>query len=228
MHGKPQISPQEMELVSASPIADKIQRSSTAPFISIELADIQLCGSAERAIRFFLSGDLFTLTSATMDTLRRLLFTDESISTFVLRLTLGIVFFPHGAQMTVGWFGGLGFQMSLAGLNSELPQAISLLVILAESLGSICLIFGFLTRLASLGIFCVMIGAIALVHARAGFFMNWMDVAGKHEGFEYHLLALGIAFSLIVRGGGTLSIDRWLSRQISSNRFERINITQPF
>ncbi len=163
-----------------------------------------------------------------MNALRRLLFTDNSISSFILRLTLGIVFFPHGAQMTMGWFGGLGFQTSLAGLNSELPLVISLLAIMAESVGSICLILGFLTRLASLGIFCVMIGAIALVHARAGFFMNWMDVPGKHEGFEYHLLAIGIAFALMVRGGGVFSLDRWTSRQIPSNRFERINITQPF
>lgn len=163
-----------------------------------------------------------------MDAIRRLLSTDASVSTFVLRLTLGIVFLPHGAQMTFGWFGGDGFHRSLAGLNSELPYAVALLVILAESLGSLGLIFGFFTRLAALGILCVMIGAIALVHARAGFFMNWTDVPGKHEGFEYHLLASGIAFALLVRGGGAFSFDRWFSRQFPSNRFERINITQPF
>ena len=160
-----------------------------------------------------------------MNAFRRLISTDGSVSTLILRLALGIVFFPHGAQMTLGWFGGTGFHMSLAGMSSELPLVVAFLVIMAESLGSLGLIFGFLTRIASLGIFCVMVGAIALVHGRAGFFMNWLDTPGKHEGFEYHLLAVGIALALILRGGGALSLDRWLSRTFVSQTFEHIKIS---
>ncbi len=63
------------------------------------------------------------------------------------------------------------------------------------------------TRLAAAGIGAVMLGAIATVHAEHGFFMNWFGNQ-KGEGFEYHLLALAMAFALIVRGGGKASIDR--------------------
>ena len=160
-----------------------------------------------------------------MTAFRRLLSTDGSISTLILRLALGIVFFPHGAQKTLGWFGGTGFHMSLAGMSSELPLVVAFLVIMAEFLGSLGLIFGFLTRIASFGIFCVMVGAIALVHGHAGFFMNWMETPGKHEGFEYHLLAVGIALALMLRGGGALSLDRWLSGKFVTEQFEHIKIS---
>jgi putative oxidoreductase len=161
-----------------------------------------------------------------MNVFRRLISTDGSASTFILRLALGIVFFPHGAQKTLGWFGGTGFHMSLAGMSSELPLIVAFLVIMAESLGSLGLIVGFLSRIAALGIFCVMVGAIALLHWQSGFFMNWMDTPGKHEGFEYHLLAIGIALALLIRGGGAFSIDGWLFRKTAWDEFERINITQ--
>ena len=160
-----------------------------------------------------------------MNAFRRLIFTDGTVSTLILRLALGIVFFPHGAQKTLGWFGGTGFHMSLAGMSSELPLVIAFLVIMAESFGSLGLIFGFLTRIGAFGVFCVMLGAIALVHGQSGFFMNWMDTPGKHEGFEYHLLAIGIALALMLHGGGAFSIDHWLSRKLETEQFERIKIT---
>ena len=86
----------------------------------------------------------------------------------------------------------------------------AVLVILAESLGAIGLIIGFCTRLCALGIAMVMTGAIVMVHWQHGFFMNWF---GKQagEGFEYHILAIGLALVLMIRGGGTLSIDRGIA-----------------
>jgi len=41
--------------------------------------------------------------------------------------------------------------------------------------------------------------------------MNW---TGKQagEGFEFHLLAIGIAIALLIRGGGAFSIDRALEK----------------
>jgi putative oxidoreductase len=78
---------------------------------------------------------------------------------------------------------------------------------IAEFLGSLGLIFGFLTRLSALGLISVMLGAILTVHKQYGFFMNWMgNQAG--EGFEYHLLVIGVASALLIRGGGAFSIDR--------------------
>src|SRR5689334_143247 len=140
--------------------------------------------------------------------LRKIIATPNDIVPLILRLTLGAVFFPHGAQKALGWFGGGGFGATVGAMTGMgLPKVLVILVITAEFLGSLGLIFGFLTRLSALGIISVMLGAILTVHAQHGFFMNW---AGKQagEGFEYHLLAIGIAIALLIRGAGGLSIDR--------------------
>ena len=142
--------------------------------------------------------------------LRKLFATNKDVIPIFLRLTLGAVMFPHGAQKVLGWFGGGGFKVTLEGMTGMgLPAVIVVMVMIAEFLGSLGLIFGFLTRLSALGVISVMLGAIFTVHQQYGFFMNWM---GKQagEGFEYHLLAVGIAVALLVRGGGAFSIDRAL------------------
>ena len=36
--------------------------------------------------------------------------TDENISNLIIRVMLGIVMFPHGAQKLLGWFGGYGLE----------------------------------------------------------------------------------------------------------------------
>lgn len=144
--------------------------------------------------------------------LNRLLQTENDYGVLIARLALGIVIFPHGAQKVLGWFGGHGFAgtMSFFTETMGLPYLIALLVVLAEFLGSIGLIVGALTRIAALGIGSVMLGAILMVHLPNGFFMNWGG-AQAGEGFEYHLLAIGLALILLLRGGGALSIDRVLA-----------------
>ncbi|TMA19537.1 MAG: DoxX family protein [Deltaproteobacteria bacterium] len=136
--------------------------------------------------------------------------TDDGVAT-LLRLVLGVVFFPHGAQKVLGWFGGYGFHATLQGMSKMLPAWLVVIVMLAEFAGSLGLILGFLTRIAAFGIGCVMVGAVLTVHGKFGFFMNW---AGKQpgEGFEYHLIALAIAVALMIRGGGAASIDLALTR----------------
>lgn len=143
---------------------------------------------------------------------KRLIATGDSTTALILRLALGIVFFPHGAQKALGWFGGGGFSGTMHFFTDgmHIPAPFALLAIAAEFLGSLGLITGFLTRVAAFGIFCNMVVAILTVHLHNGFFMNWMgNQAG--EGFEYHLLAIGIAITLMILGGGTLSVDRKLS-----------------
>ena len=92
-----------------------------------------------------------------------------------------------------------------------LPSWLTVLVMAAEFVGSLLLIVGFLTRFAAFSIGAVMAGALLMVHAKVGFFMNWSG-AQKGEGFEYHVLALGLAIAVMIKGGGALSIDRALSR----------------
>lgn len=139
--------------------------------------------------------------------------TEDDWGGLILRFTLGVVMLPHGGQKVFGWFGGNGWQMTVEGFaRMGLPEAVAILVILAESLGAALLLLGFLTRLCALGIGLVMGGAIALAHWPHGFFMNWYGQQAG-EGFEYHLLAIGIALALLVRGGGFASVDLLLTRQ---------------
>lgn len=142
--------------------------------------------------------------------IRKLLATNNDVLPLILRLTLGLVMFPHGAQKLLGWFGGAGFSATMHGMTGMgLPGVIVFLVIVAEFFGALGLITGFLTRFSAFGIATVMFGAVATVHARFGFFMNWFGQQ-QGEGFEYHLLVIGIAIALMIRGGGLLSVDRAL------------------
>ncbi|ABA87285.1 DoxX family protein [Syntrophotalea carbinolica DSM 2380] len=145
--------------------------------------------------------------------LRTLCTTDNDLGSLVLRVILGGVFFPHGAQKALAWFGGHGMAPTVAFFDQAfgVPAALAYLVIAAEFLGAIALVLGLLTRFAAFGIFAVMAGAIYLVHWQNGFFMNWTG-SQQGEGIEYHLLVLGMALALMIRGGGRASFDRVLSR----------------
>jgi putative oxidoreductase len=119
--------------------------------------------------------------------------------------------FPHGAQKLLGWFGGGGFAGTMQGMTGMgLPAVVVFLVILAEFFGSLSLITGVLGRLGAFGILSVMLGALFMVHLPNGFFMNWMGNQ-KGEGFEYHLLAIGMALAILIRGSGAFSVDRSMS-----------------
>jgi putative oxidoreductase len=149
--------------------------------------------------------------------LMKLLKTTDDYALTLARLVLGIVFFAHGAQKALGWFGGYGFTatMQLFTQKMGLPASVAFLAIMAEFLGSLGLIFGALTRIAAFGIFCVMLVAVLMVHLSSGLFMNWAGTQ-KGEGFEYHLLAMALAAVLMLRGAGPMSVDHALSHQAES------------
>jgi len=138
----------------------------------------------------------------------------------IIRLTLGIVIFPHGAQKLLGWFGGYGFNGTMGFLTGtiHLPWILALLVILIEFFGALFLIFGFATRLAAFGMLANFIGVIVTSHLNNGFFMNWSNTAGVGQGFEYHLLVIGMSLALLIAGGGKASIDALLTRSSISNK----------
>lgn len=146
--------------------------------------------------------------------LHSLLATDASVAPLVLRATLAVVMIPHGAQKLFGWFGGGGFRATMAAFTDGmgLPWIVALAVVLIESLGSLALLLGLGTRVMAAGLAAVMIGAIATVHAQHGFFMDWAGTQGG-QGFEYHLLAIGIAVALMITGGGRASVDAQLARR---------------
>lgn len=139
--------------------------------------------------------------------------TQNDTAGLLMRLTLGLVMLPHGLQKIFGLFGGAGLQATMNAFTTKLglPGPVAVLIILAESAGALGLIVGFCTRLCALGIAMVMGGAIFFVHGQHGFFMNWF---GKQagEGFEYHLLAIGLALALVIHGGGKWSFDQRIAR----------------
>ena len=144
--------------------------------------------------------------------IRKLITTDNDAAITVLRLVLGVVFFAHGAQKMLGWFGGYGFTGTMGFLTGmmHIPAVFAFLAIAAEFFGGLGLIFGLFTRVASFGIACNMIVAVAVVHHQFGFFMNWTG-AQKGEGYEYHLVLLAALVVLMIRGAGAASVDRFLS-----------------
>ena len=148
--------------------------------------------------------------------IRKLIATDNDAATTILRLVLGVVFFAHGAQKMLGWFGGYGFSGTMGFFTAvmHIPAPFAFLAIAAEFFGGLGLIFGLLTRVAAFGIFCNMVVAVAMVHHNFGLFMNWTG-AQKGEGYEYHLLVLAMTVFLMIRGAGAASVDRLLSSRTS-------------
>ena len=144
--------------------------------------------------------------------LRKLFQTSDDRLITLLRVTLGVIFFAHGAQKLLGWFGGYGYSGTMHAFTGMMgiPAPLAFLAIIAEFFGGLGLIFGLFGRLAALGITVNMLVAVALVHEKVGFFMNWAGNQ-KGEGFEYHLLAIVIALAVIIRGSGAFSIDRLLA-----------------
>jgi putative oxidoreductase len=157
-----------------------------------------------------------------MKALNFLFKTDNDVATLLLRVLLGVVFFPHGAQKVLGWFGGYGFSGTMGFFTGMLhvPASFAFLAIAAEFAGAIVLILGLFTRVAALGIAANMLVAVAMVHWQYGLFMNWAGDQ-KGEGFEFHLLAIGVAVVLIIRGGGKWAADTAIENSLRATALNR-------
>ena len=145
---------------------------------------------------------------------RRLLTTAADPGALVARLSLALIMFPHGAQHALGWFGGYGFSGTHGWMTKTLgfPAVAAAVAIVTELLAPIALALGLGGRVAALGVAAIMLGAIS-THASNGFFMNWFgSLPAGQEGFEYHLVVIALAAVVILKGSGTLSFDRALSR----------------
>lgn len=144
--------------------------------------------------------------------MRTIMKTTDSVALLFIRVALGAVMFPHGAQKVLGWFGGAGFSgtIEMFRTNAGFPAALVILLMAIELLGSMGLIAGFFTRVSALGIGGAMAICALMNHVQNGFFMNWMgDKQG--EGFEFHILVVGISLALLIKGGGMFSLDRMLA-----------------
>lgn len=145
--------------------------------------------------------------------------TNNKTAPLIARLMLGFVMFPHGAQKMLGWFGGHGFTgtMNFFTETMHIPAVFAFLAILAEFAGSLGLIAGLFSRVAAFGIATVMVVAVATSTAANGFFMNWYGNQ-KGEGFEYHLLAIGLALIVLIHGGGKASLDSMVLRKSTASK----------
>jgi putative oxidoreductase len=144
---------------------------------------------------------------------RKLISTSDDFTLTLVRLVLGVVFFAHGAQKMLGWFGGYGFTGTMGFFTQamHIPAPLAFLAICAEFFGGLGLIIGFLSRVAAFGITMNMLVAVFTVHISNGFFANWSGQQ-KGEGIEYHLLAIALLLVVMIKGAGALSVDRALSK----------------
>ena len=147
--------------------------------------------------------------------------TDDSWAGLILRVVLGGVIFAHGAQKLLGWYGGSGFEGTMGFFTQKmgLPWLIAFLVIIGESIGSLGLLAGLFTRFTAASFIVIMLGEMITVHLPQGFFMNWFGQQ-TGEGFEFHLLVIGMSLALLVVGGGKWALDgviaRWLGERAAS------------
>lgn len=152
--------------------------------------------------------DTLTLAQAGRDTrrVRPLLQTPPDPTLTWLRVVLGFIMLPHGAQKLLGWFGGSGYSGTMAFFESQLglPPALTLLVILTESIGALLLILGLGGRFAATALIGNMIGAMLLVNLQNGFF--WTN-----QGYEFPLMIILVSAVIVVRGSGAYSLDRVLT-----------------
>jgi len=145
---------------------------------------------------------------------QKILFTNNDWTGLITRLTIGLILFPHGAQKMLGIFGGYGFNgtMNFFTGTLHLPWLIGFLVIFIEFIGSLGLIAGIGSRLWSAAIIMLMVGIIFTSHIDNGFFMNWFGNQ-KGEGFEYHLLVIGLSLATLVNGSGKYSLDGLITKK---------------
>lgn len=135
--------------------------------------------------------------------------TSDSWTGLVTRLSVGLILLPHGAQKMLGLFGGYGFSGTMGYFTEtlNLPWIIAFSVIFIEFIGSILILLGLGSRIWAGMVILLMLGVIFTSHLHNGFFMNWFGNQNG-EGYEYHLLVIGLCIVMFLEGGGKLSIDR--------------------
>ena len=119
------------------------------------------------------------------------------VALLVVRVVVGVIFMAHGAQKLFGAFGGPG----LAGVV-QMMGPLGYLVAIGEFFGGLGIIVGFLSRFSAASLILVMLGAIAMVHAKNGFFAP--------TGFEFNLALIGLLATVLIAGPGRLTVGRLL------------------
>jgi putative oxidoreductase len=142
--------------------------------------------------------------------------TTVDVSLLLVRVIVGVIFAAHGAQKMFGVWGGPGLS-AMMGPPGPPPTpgmgpVLGLLVSVGEFFGGVGLIVGILTRFSAASLIVIMIGAIAMVHGKNGFFLH-------QGGFEYNLALIGLLLPILLCGAGRFSIGRlFLPRSAKTGR----------
>jgi putative oxidoreductase len=124
------------------------------------------------------------------------------IALLLVRIVVGVIFAAHGAQKLFGAFGGMGLAKTVEMMSANMGGVLPYLVVIGEFFGGVGLIFGFLSRFSAAALIVIMIGAIAMVHGKNGFFSSG-------GGFEYNLALIGLLLPILLCGPGRFSIGRF-------------------
>ena len=120
-----------------------------------------------------------------------------------LRVVVGLIFFAHGAQKLLGWYGGPGLggiESWLRGMGFRMPGVMALMVALSETSG-ILFALGLLTPFAALAMTAAMVVAVGSVHWKNGLFAG-------NQGYELNLALAAAAICVAAAGPGRFSVDR--------------------
>jgi len=111
-----------------------------------------------------------------------------------LRLMVGLVFIDSGyndIRDPAGRAAGLG-----------LPKGFVLFLAVAELLGGLAVVFGFLSQLAAIGLILIMLGAL-----QKKIFVWKTGIWGKHgQGWSYELILVSMLLVVLCTNGGRFVI----------------------
>jgi uncharacterized membrane protein YphA (DoxX/SURF4 family) len=127
------------------------------------------------------------------------------LASFLLRLGLGLTFVFHG-YIKLAQDGGRGW-------HDSLTETTQLAVAWGETICGAALLFGFLSRLAVIGLTTIMVGAIVLQTGRFDFIYlayNKADPARLPTGAEYNVNLIIMCLAVLALGSGKVSLDHLL------------------
>ncbi|KGX91375.1 oxidoreductase [Pontibacillus halophilus JSM 076056 = DSM 19796] len=126
---------------------------------------------------------------------------------FVGRLVLGAIMFAHGVQKLMNMGGTVNMFQDMLGL----PGFLAYMTAGIEVLAGLAVILGLYTRISSLLLGFVMVGAIVTVKLpMVGFFGN-----GQMAGWELDLALLGLSVVLTLSGSRFLAITKEKTKRTS-------------
>jgi putative oxidoreductase len=137
--------------------------------------------------------------------INKLLDSNLTLSSLILRVPVGLTFMAHGSQKLFGWFGGYGLEGTgqwMASIGFEPGYLMALLAGSGEFFGGMALLLGLLTRPAAFVTAFTMVMAMTY-HVGNGFFLS-------NNGYEYALMLLVASLTLTLQGAGRYSLDQLL------------------